>query len=40
MKIVSISKMRKKKFKHENEDQIINLIRDAKLLYESFYIFF
>ena len=27
-------------FEHENKDYIINLILDAKLLYESFYIFF
>ena len=27
-------------FKHENENYIINLILDAKSLYELFYIFF
>ena len=27
-------------FEHENEDHVINLIFDAKSLYESFYIFF
>ena len=27
-------------FEHENEDHVINLILDAKLLYESLYTFF